>query len=447
MNKKPETSDSTPMHIPEPEKVIPTLNEEIEPETEPGTPAMIKILSDYYQTTAQYKNKQFATQMALTLCSAILGRGYCTDDDNTSKLFCLQVAKAGYGKEHIRTCISKLLVKANLYGLLSGPRGHSADTSVMYALSKRVSHVTIIDEFGSYLLAAKSNGMAHKKSAIVLLMIAYSDALDILEANEHSPIGKSHSELQILKKQIIEPCIILLGMSTPGIFSQACGIPEIESGFVSRFCIIFNDGPKPLKNKSRVKAPVPPEFLAWAKKYGGHHKAARWNKIPNKSEIPISNGALKRAYNYELEIIKLENKLPESYQLLYARSLEKSQKIALIAALCNSHNEVTENDMKWAIDYVRKLDEGTVKFFVPAKKDEAVVIKSSYSEQVLDFIEKGGDRGETKSTITIKFPKVKPMFETFMEEMMKEFPISMGDTSVGKALKPRIAYILNQDKT
>lgn len=320
---------------------------------------------DYYHATSGNAQNGFAIQAALAVCSIILGRSYKTSLENYSSLYLLNVAKSGTGKEHAKTVIEKILYQAGLGHLIAGD-GYTSAGAVFSTLLDRPKHISVIDEFGRYLEAGRDlqKGSHHQREANTKLMEAIGRCHLIMRPPSYSSMTlKKEAADAIKNRQVHNPAITLLTMTTPDTLFQTLDMGAIKDGFINRFIISISDAERSVR---RHKPPidVPDRIIRWA-----HDVSARSDKLHISSEpaapvtLEFTNEALEAQLDFQKFCIDTANYLEKfGMSELTGRSNEMAMRLSLIHALSrNPHaKEIALQDIEWGIEYIRHCLDRTI---------------------------------------------------------------------------------------
>ena len=150
-----------------------------------------------------------------------MGRRWVTDQTKLHQsLYFLNIGETGSGKEHTKSVLEDLLEEAGLEELI-GPAGYTSGAGVLSTLTKKPTHVSVIDELGRQLKAAAAKGMQHKADALTALMECFGRQDGVLRQQGYATNTMKSSEAEKLEKVVKRPSLTLVGMSTPSEFMQA----------------------------------------------------------------------------------------------------------------------------------------------------------------------------------------------------------------------------------
>jgi len=322
---------------------------------------------DYYMATSGNYQPGFAAQTALATASILLSRRFVTDAENFASLFFINVAKSGTGKEHSKTVIERILHAIDCSELINGD-GYTSGGAVLSSLLFSPRHITIIDEMGRYLEASGNNARTnnHLREANTRLMEAVGRCHSVMRPQSYSTMTLNKDQAAALRgRYICNPAITLVGMSTPSTLFKSLTADAIKDGFINRFVISISDAERDIR-RPKPFIEVPETITSWAETI--EQRASVLTEEPSEPAQPIevvfSESAYRLQEDFQRFCIEQANNL-EAFGMeeLPGRCNEMAMRIALIVALSeNPHAEhITAAHMEWAIDYMRRSLEQTIK--------------------------------------------------------------------------------------
>lgn len=213
------------------------LNSPIEniPDSHPsstnGFDGIINDIINYYNITAIKYQPGFAIQTALAFCSVILGRKFKTSLEHYPSLFFLNVGPSGCGKEHQIRVIETLLDRCSKDYLI-GPSGYTSEGALMSALELAPAHISLIDEFGDYIISLKDKNSSQRLVNKCLLQI-YSRCGGNFIGNQYSNRTNKNSDKTIIR----HPALTILAGVQQSKFFESINRSMISDGFLGRFLI------------------------------------------------------------------------------------------------------------------------------------------------------------------------------------------------------------------
>ena len=412
-------------------------------------PGVLGDVVRYSAKTCIKPQPQFDVQAALALGSVVMGRRFITDNRNMTGLYFLNVAKTGKGKEHANTVIEDVLEAAGLIDL-RGPNGYTSATGVLSTLRDKPCHLTVIDEFGSYLKSAAAKGNQHRADAMVMLMEAFGRQTKTLRNLGYATLGLNDSQKKSMQVEIRSPSITLIGMTTPETFYESIGSKDVASGFLNRLLIVESKRPRVL---SRIPdaVDVPDAVIAWARASATASSEDAGNLSDNGHEfppepvvVPFSAEAHGLFREYEQTLIDRQNAMDEQGGLsdMMNRSREIAMRLSLIVAHSLGEREISEIAAQWAIDYVD---------FYLRQTLEAMAVNISEGDtdeirkKIAEAIQKAGSVGLKISELIKQVPKLgnlkKHERDGVLAMVCEDFPVErLVQTPEGGKGRPAIIH-------
>lgn len=357
-------------------------------------PGILGDIYDYYNATSGNRQEGFAVQTALALASVVLGRSYKTSLENYPSLYLLNVGKSGTGKEHMKTVIERILYEAGHAGWIAGD-GYTSAGAVFSALLDRPKHISVIDEFGRYLEAGRDlgNGNHNQREANTKLMESIGRAHSVIRPPTYSTMTlKKDVAAEMKNRQVFNPSITLLTMTTPETLFKTLDMGAIKDGFVNRFIISISDAERAVRqHKPPIAAPQ--RILDWISAVTNRHGRPHLATEPAQA-IPLdfSDDALKMQVEFQQYCIDKANYL-EKFGMaeLPGRSNEMAMRLSLICALARDPmaKVISWDDMFWSCDYIRQKLEITIDRLKVSISSSA--FEGQKKEILADLRERGAD--------------------------------------------------------
>jgi len=332
-----------------------------------SVPGVLQDVVNYYTVTAIKPQPQFAVQCALAFGSVAMGRRWVTDQRNFTSLYFLNIGETGSGKEHTKTVLEELLEEAGLEELI-GPAGYTSGAGVMSTLTKKPTHVAVVDELGRQLKAASAKGMQHKADALTSIMECFGRQDGTLRQQGYATNTMKSSEAAKLETVVKRPSLTLVGMSTPSEFMQAIGGGDVASGLLNRFLIVKSEIGVQLSQEKR-RSSISDRLAAWAKEHAAAHEgdldAGNANDMPpHPIEVIFTPEAKKLLREYEERLVAaIKKETGTGLEAMYNRSREISMRLSLIIARSMGQDEIGPDAMQWSIDYVDHYAKQTIEMF------------------------------------------------------------------------------------
>lgn len=368
-----------------------------------NVPGVLADFVNYYNSTAQRAQPQFAVQAALAFGSVVLGRRFSTCQSNFSSVFFMCVAGTATGKEHVKRTIEVCLEKSGLSDLI-GPNGYTSGAGVLSSLIRKPTHLCVQDEQGRALEAARNSGNSHKHDAMTVIMEVFGRVDGTLHSQGYSTMTLSKSEQTGYEDKFVHhPALTYVGMTTPETYYGNLGNSAIFDGYLNRFLIV--DSVVGLTPRRKVKASSPSDrLLKWAseqrERHGSHGNLSAVDSAelaPDPVLVPFADGCWDILEKLDLDMIRRMKELDSNgVSPLLGRTQEVSMRIALIVAVSKGENEVSPESLQWAIDYVTFYAERTIRSVMStiSASDFETAVK-----QVFAFIQKRGAVGALEREI------------------------------------------------
>lgn len=334
---------------------IPAVKKKEIPKQEtPVPPGILADMAAYYNATSGNDQPIFAVQTALAIASVVCGRAFCSNYQNYSSLFFLNIGKSSTGKEHIKATIKNILDAAGCLDLMAG-EGYTSKGAVFSALIAKPRHITIVDEFGRYMEASRKSGNSMQMEVNTQLMQSISSADGLMYSQVYSSMtgGKDKAS----KSEVVHnPAITLVGITTPSTFWDNMDIAAIKDGFLNRFVIGISDTPRTIR-QHKEHVDVPEKISNWVQAIKDRRSDLDVSsQEPQKVVLNITSAA----DDVQREFQKYCIGIADTYEArgmaeISGRTNEMAMRIALICALARDpHAEFIDDvDMSWGVDYMR----------------------------------------------------------------------------------------------
>ena len=401
-------------------------------------PGMLGTITDWVNATSRKPQPAFAVQTAIAFASTVLGRRFVTEHRNWPSLFLLNIAQSASGKEYAKKAVEDLLDACGLERLI-GPSSYTSASGVLSALHDQPCHVTVIDEFGKEIEMASVKNNERAKGTQRALMEVWGRCDGTMRPQGYSTIGLSAQDVARMKERTIRnPALTLLAMTTPESFFGSIGSAAARDGFLNRFIIVESDiGPQVSQFAPRID--VPQSIIEWAQ---AMHRAsdsladpsACASLVPTPIEIRFSAGATALFKAYEAECVAQAVTLRESGLMeMVGRNCEIAMRLALIVACGRREGlpeDISTDDMAWAIDYVRFHSERAIDSLMNCVSDSEF---EAAKMQVLSLIRQAGPRGLTERDINKASRKFRSVPQRQQVELLNSLQF------VGEAMRVEIA--------
>lgn len=357
-------------------------------------PGILGDVFDYALRSAPNPNEVVATQAALALGSIVLGRRYVSEANNYTSLYFLTVAKSTTGKEHGKTVIEAILEAAEIESLRGGA-GYTSPGAVFSILKDKPAHITIIDEFGAYLEAARAMGNSALSEAVTTLMEAFGRLHGSIYPRSYSTMTEKNDANDTIIKR---PAITLLGMTTPGRLYKSLHSGDVEGGLLGRLLVVESNAPRQMPRYVRPIDP-PTTIIDWCKKARSVEVVGDLVDVLSPDdfpiEVPIDDAARNVFDDFGRHLIKRQDALESiGLDVILGRTREIAMRVATILAVSVDVSKpvITDELAEWAVDYVRVAFERLVN---TVKRNMAENRYDADRKRILDAIASEGERGLT----------------------------------------------------
>lgn len=334
-----------------------------------NAPGMIGQIADWINATAPKPQPEFAVAAALAIGSAAMARRFRSNQNNFTPLYFVMVATSGGGKDHPQKCIRRVLAKAGLEGQISG--AYASGAGLMTTLQRAPAHIAIIDEIGQMMKQANSQSGSHVDGAVTQLLMAFGTCDGMMSPAAYSEQGMPKAMRSKGDFRVYNPCITLVGATTPETFFGNMTEDRKEGGFLNRLICIQSHVPRQLSRMPVVQDPST-AIIDWCKEIVAESQALGDMSDVMAAEIEAVTVPMIFAPECELLLRQFEQDLndrmdamdtPANAELL-VRTREKAMRMAMIVAKATNaprDNMIRYDALDWAIRYVRHYDLATVR--------------------------------------------------------------------------------------
>ena len=415
------------------------------PEDLLSVPGILQDVVNFYTVTAIKPQPQFAVQAAIAYGSVVMGRRWVTDQRNFSSLYFLNIGETGSGKEHTKTVLEELLEEAGLDELI-GPAGYTSAAGVISTLTKKPTHVSVVDELGRQLKSAAAKGNQHKADALTSIMECFGRQDGTLRQQGYATNTMKSADAEKLEKVVKRPSLTLVGMSTPSEFMQAIGGGDVASGLLNRFVIVKSEIGVQLSQEKR-RSNISERLAKWSKEHahaqvGDLDTGNAHDMPPHPVEVPFTPEAKKLLRQYEERLVDaIKKETGTGLEAMYNRSREIAMRLSLIIARSMDQDEIGPDAMQWSINYVDHYAKQTIEMFRlnMAEGPFDAACKAVYAK-----IEKSGLGGITESQISrtvSAFANMEPRRrKEVFAALVEDRGIEYRQSNEGMRGKPRFAY-------
>lgn len=235
------TAPAAPAPAPEHDEDIPEYKLEavadLESLTYPG--GIVEDLIDWIASSAEQPSRALAMAAVLPLVAALIGARYSTGSrDTRANIYTVALAESGFGKEHARSQIKRLLMSdQGVFSHVSGPARIMSASALREVLEANNSINCQIDEFGGFVrdITDRKAG-SHQRAISTDLRDYYSASSTFFEGAAYRGTPP---------KRIYNPMLNIHGTSTPEQFWSAMSSASAEDGLLPRLILFHVTGKKP----------------------------------------------------------------------------------------------------------------------------------------------------------------------------------------------------------
>lgn len=347
---------------------------------------LIRKIFDYYCATAFYKSNLMGMATAMSLVQTLFGRRVQSSNGCRTNDYNVVLAPTGNGKENCERTITRILEAAGGTDLIMAA-GVQSGNGLLAALAAQPCSIWIKDEFGVYLegvFGKKKQPMEAQVGRLLLELYSKSDSR--YSGNAHAA-GKKH--------EIIQPHLVLLGLSTQGTLATSIDFGQVESGTMNRISWwVVTERPTVQEDIEIVE--VPPDLASVVKSWLDFcPEDDCLPPSPKPFVIPWDKNAKDRWIEH-LRAIRIKQDSESSlHAALWSRTAHRTLKFALcsVCSRISGPQEINEHyvpriditDVEWAIKLSNWISRSAVEFALTATADFG---QKRAESAILDFVGK-----------------------------------------------------------
>lgn len=317
--------------------------------THPG--GYIEDLIDWIVSSAEHPSRELALSAVIPFVGALIGRRFAGYRDARTNIYSIALAASGYGKDHARQQIKRLIAAENLHAF-SGPARLMSASGLRAALLEKPSISCMIDEIGGPL-REMLDPRANQHQAMLK-----NDLLEYFSTSSTYFEGAAYAQVRAVRLE--NPNLGIYGTSTPDDFWDAMSGLSTRDGFMARLLLFSIDGPKPaLVIPERDVKDIPAHIREKAKALAMAGRSANLDvpatdagdKPRTARQVNLSAAAERRRLDFKGDIERKLVKATGADATVLNRAVEHAVKLALIVAVSTDweNPEVSERQMSWAI--------------------------------------------------------------------------------------------------
>jgi hypothetical protein len=283
---------------------------------------LLRDVFEFYLDQAYRPSNVMGLSVATSLCQTIFGRRIRTQTDMRTNDYNLVLAPTGSGKEACESTITKILLAADPSGSHQIPPDVQSGNGLIRAIAMNPCGIWVCDEFGKIMQAVlDKKGNHFIKSIGNHLLKIYSKSNGIYGGSAHA------SEV---KNRIIEPHLVILGLSTACTVFSSFSSDHVNDGLLGRISFWpVQERPEP---KEDMEITEPSEQLvqrvrAWIEFAPGGNLGSQY---PKPETIRMSDDACARWKQHRNAIDECMRSEAESRSAIWTRVGARSMKLALV---------------------------------------------------------------------------------------------------------------------
>lgn len=314
-------------------------------------PGLVGRIAGWINATSIYPQPVLAVAAAVTAAGVVMAHKVQSPTRLRSNFYMMGLAPSGAGKDHARDCVTTLLCRSGLDGLLGGTPASGA--GMLTALREGGGRCLVLwDEFGRVLknLTHKNAG-SHQRDILTYLIELFSSAKSL-----YAGIQYANHDGKMKRTPIEQPCLSVYATTVPERFFQSLTSDDAIDGFLARWLVLESTDYtlKPAVPQANVNDP-PEELLA---------ELRRWKDAPSNYDpkgnidgvLRIHPMVVSYSAEAEAEIARYseamrkraaeESASRSGLSAIYARCAEHAIKLALVA---HEGDQIGIEAMRWGI--------------------------------------------------------------------------------------------------
>lgn len=344
-------------------------------------PGKAQGLVDAFNESAFIYQPQFAVQTSLAVVATLMGRRYKTDKlENLTNFFFEIVGDSSSGKNHCKKFVKTVLGLVDVFiptingkdithsaSKLIGSGEYKSGAGLFNACARKPCHINVMDEAG--IKQDAQNKSEHGSGVKAGLLDQWSSATTSIFKGTYSGGDITQEDLDHEENKIdevVRPCIIKLGLSTPKTYYDSMKSGDIESGYLGRHLIVeskYNDRDFNIE-APKIRDCIDSTTINWLKGvFTAYNYAPNADNFdpnmfmtsmsspgtpPEPIPIYISRESLLMFKQLYSDIIKKYGQ----DNSLSMKSMEMAVRISMMVALSCEETTITIEHSKWAKEYV-----------------------------------------------------------------------------------------------
>jgi hypothetical protein len=310
--------------------------------TDPG--GVVSDIIDWIVSSSSRPSRELALSATLPFVGALIGRRFASPTDLRTNFYSVALASSGYGKDHARTQLKRLVTTAAGLDRFTGPSRFMSATALRNSVMAKPSSLCMVDEFGGMMR------QINDPRAGIHSVLIRSDMLEMFSSASTFFEGAAYAKES--SQKIHNPNLCIYGTSTPDDFWAS--VSSLNT--LPRFLLFNVTGQKPgYVVASKTVYDVPQSLieavqaLALAGRGVGNLSNTDNGSLAYKPTIVrFSNDAENELARFE-KFVDETASTPESAPILN-RAVEHAIKLALTVSVATNHADpvITGHAMSWA---------------------------------------------------------------------------------------------------
>lgn len=428
----------------------------------PEPPGVLKDISEYIMKISHKPREKFAVASALGLVGTILSNKI-KFRSATPNLYQLLIAESGEGKDVPLKGPKEILIKAGLFQYV-GLESYRGDKSVVKKFETQRERIDTLDEVSKLFRSINSRSNTFQSNIAETLTELW---------NSGNKLYMGQTTAEGTTGMVFNPCLSIMGATTPNSFSETFSSSNLMQGFGGRFLYFFDD--KRVKLRRIKDESVPEGVLRFVELWGKKKieiekvdisKTATFNVDLSKRNPEITHlKNIEKPIPFDLPIEEEAEKILDDaaqyfdeYQYhcedvirpIVHRALQQIEKIMLISAAATSsfddpYPTIKVQDVRFAWNFVEACLMNTSLFF------NVNLIQSKYqrdSQKVLKVL-RASPKGLSKRELSFKLRNQFKSTELYdarsgiIPSLIEDGRVKQLQIS-GKT-KPKIVFILDRE--
>lgn len=387
----------------------------------PGIPkprGIIRLFQDYCNATAFGNQDALGLSGGIALMAAIASNRFRTKAgafDVWPNMYVMNLASSGFGKETPQRALDEVLMGSGLLGSST----YKSGSSIIMGLPEQPTRLDIIDEC-SMILKAMAAREDYKSDMVDVLSMLYSRSNSYFHGFTSKGDGKNFGACW-------NPCVNILGSTTPAGFRSSVNRDMAAKGLLPRFLIFWQ------RDIGEFKRDQDPETAARImkeiKRLTGIYLGTPLNEIPVQRNlldpatenmvrydpelIPMTDGAQRALSDLQERYFNEGKADPEGFESAFKnRFAQHTAKIALLDTLGLGLAEIGVDSVEWAHSVVEWQWQTVKELYelASAENDHDKDVK-----RVFHYIKQHGTVKRTK--LTREFPGI---YGKRLDEILKQ---------------------------